>query len=208
MAPRSQLSLRSVTPSKQGSRPHRDRERRASTVTTRRDFLARIATLLLRELCVVYQKWASARKCPSPPCARDPARFRRRKLISIRGGRTAGNRSRWRRGTGCCRSGARTRRTTHRCQTRRRARSAGRREIELEEQGGGGERNVNLHAPPPALTSNSENGVGSEYGRNSCKFVKIRGHPPGPVPKPVRPSITAEDYPHVAAHQGLEYPGR
>ena len=39
-----------------------------------------------------------------------------------------------------------------------------RREIELEEQGGGGEWNVNLHAPPPALTSNSENGVGSKCG--------------------------------------------
>ena len=39
-----------------------------------------------------------------------------------------------------------------------------RREIELEEQGGGGEWSVNLHAPPPALTSNSENGVGSKCG--------------------------------------------
>ena len=38
------------------------------------------------------------------------------------------------------------------------------RKIELEEQGGGGERNVNLHAPPPTPTSNYENGVGSQCG--------------------------------------------
>ena len=50
----------------------------------------------------------------SPPCACDSARFRRRKLISIRGGRTAGTRLCRRRWTLCCSAGARTRSPTHR----------------------------------------------------------------------------------------------
>ena len=99
-------------------------------------------------------------------------------------------------GTGPCQRAMRARFPKRPSAARRatapRARSAGRREIELEEQGGGGERNVNLHAPPPALTSNSENGVGSEYGRNSCKFVKIRGHPAGVCPQTcLSPNLSA-----------------
>ena len=63
----------------------------------------------------------------SPPRARDPARFRRRKLSSIQGGRTAGNRRIGRRWTLCCRVGTRTRSPTRRRRSSRRAAPGGRR---------------------------------------------------------------------------------
>ena len=57
---RSQLGFAPAIPPKQGSRPTSRPRANCLAVTTRRDLPARIATLLSKKLCVVYQK------CPAP----------------------------------------------------------------------------------------------------------------------------------------------